>query len=197
MVTRIIQNIQRPFERAVMPFVEGVSDWPLLAAVRSGLVVTMPLVLLGSCAVLLNSFPLPAYKTLMQDTFGPNWRMLGGFVWNGTFAVMSLVLLFSIGQHLAEQYNTANPVVQVSPVITGLVAFASLVCIIDVNEGMLPQRWIGVAGLFVASLFDLASGATIILVACICFGLALSWEKIKNKIIRTQLLKKHTSLKKQ
>lgn len=49
------------------------------------------------------------------------------------------------------------------------------------------------AGLFMASLFDLASGATIILVACICFGLALSWEKLKNKIIRTQLLKKHTS----
>ncbi len=167
MVKQIIQNIRRPFERAVMPFAEGASDWPLLAAVRSGLIVTMPLVLLGSCAVLLNSFPLPAYKTMMQDVFGPNWQLFGGFVWNGTFAVMSLILLFSIGQHLAEQYNAANPVVQVSPVITGLVAFASLVCMIEVNAGMLPQRWIGVAGLFVALLVALvASRLFLFLFSC-------------------------------
>ncbi len=157
MAARFIRTMLGSFDRTAAPLVEGSPEWPLLAAVRSGLIVTMPLVLLGCCAILLNSFPLPAYKSLMEDLFGPNWRMFGVFIWNGTFAVMSLIMLFSIGQHVAEQYNAANPVVQVSPIIMGLIAFASLVCLIEVNEGMLPQRWIGVAGLFVAMLVALLS----------------------------------------
>ncbi len=128
-------------------------DWPALSAVRSALVVTMPLVFLGALAVLLNSLPLESYRLFMESQFGLNWRLFGGYIWNGTFAIISLVMLFSIGQHMADQYNTAvNPLVQVNPVIAGLISLSCLLCLIQPEGAMLPQRWTGVAGLFVALL---------------------------------------------
>lgn len=140
-------------EQAVTPFLERAMAWPVLAAVRSGLVVTMPLVFLGSLAVLLNSFPLESYRVFMEGQFGNGWRMFGGYVWNGTFGIMSLVMLFSIGQYMADLHNlSVNPLVQVNPVIAGLVSFACLLCLIQPDGSYLPQRWIGVAGLFVAML---------------------------------------------
>lgn len=140
----------RLLEETLMPYMERHANMPLFAAVRAGLVVTMPLVLLGSFAVLLNSFPLPAYKAFMQDTFGPNWRFFGNVLWSSTFAVMSLTMQFSVGSHLAEQYNARNPSNMVSPIIAGLISFAVLLSLIAMGDGTLSTHWMGVSGLFVA-----------------------------------------------
>ncbi len=145
------------FDASLMPGMERISNVPLLVAVRSGLVVTMPLVLLGSLAVLLNSFPLPAYKVFMERTFGPDWMFLGGVLWSSTFAVMSLTMQFSVGTHVAQQYNEANPRTMVSPVAAGLVSFATLLSLIAMETGGLSARWMGVSGLFVAIIVAITS----------------------------------------
>lgn len=136
---------------------EQISNLPLLAAIRSGLAVTMPLVLVGSLAVLLNSFPLPAYKTFMQSTFGPEWKFFGNVLWSGTFAVMSLTMQFSVGTHMAGQYNANHPNAVVSPLIAGLVSFSVLLCLMALEMGELSTRWMGVAGLFVALVVAVSS----------------------------------------
>ena len=138
------------FEERALPGMERVSNLPLLVAIRSGLAVTMPLVLIGSLAVLLNSFPLPAYKEFMLATFGPEWKFFGQVLWSCTFAVMSLTMQFSVGTHIAEQYNVKHPNSMVSPLIAGLVSFAVLLSLMAMEAGELSTRWMGVSGLFVA-----------------------------------------------
>ena len=147
----------RFLEDKLVPGIEPVSNVPLLVAVRSGLAVTMPLVLLGSLAVLLNSFPLPAYKVFMREVFGPDWQFFGGVLWSCTFAVMSLTMQFSVGTHIAQQYNENNPRNIVSPLIAGLVSFATLLSLIAMEGQGLSMRWMGVSGLFVALLVAIAS----------------------------------------
>lgn len=154
---RVSGSFTRTLNDTLIPGMERISNLPLFVAVRSGLAVTMPLVLLGSLAILLNSFPLPAYKAFMQDAFGTDWRFFGSVLWSSTFAVMSLIMQFSVGTHIAQQYNDANPRNMASPLIAGLVSFATLLSLISMEGGALSTRWMGVSGLFVALLVAVTS----------------------------------------
>lgn len=147
-----LSRLQGMFEQILLPLADKVSNVPTLVAIRSALIVTMPFMLLGSLAELLNSFPLPAYKVFMAAYFGPDWTRFGTIVLNGTFAVMSLIMLFSVGQHLAEQFNAKNPVLRANPVLVGLISFVCFFCLLQQTSDALPKRWLGVAGLFVALL---------------------------------------------
>lgn len=154
---RSIARMLKTLESRLLPGLENLSNLPLLVAVRSGLAVTMPLVLLGSLAVLLNSFPLPAYKVFMAETFGPNWKFFGNVIWSSTFAVMALTMQFSVGTHIADHYNAENPQTMVRPLIAGLISFATLLSLIAMEDGALSPRWMGVSGLFVALVVSITS----------------------------------------
>ena len=91
---------------------DQVAGIPTLAAIRSALIVMLPFMFLGSLAILLNSFPLTAYRDFMAHVFGPRWTLFGETLYSGTFAIMSLSLVFSIGQHLVDQFNSASQVFQ-------------------------------------------------------------------------------------
>ena len=88
----------------------------------------------------------------MFRQFGPEWRMFGQILKDATFSVMSLIMVFSIGHHLTDQFNHANPVLRANPVIAGLVAFTAFFCLLQQDGDALNRRWLGVAGLFVAIL---------------------------------------------
>ncbi len=157
--------ISKFFENILLPLAEKTAAFPIFSAIRSALVVTLPLVLLGSLAELMNSFPLAAYKTFMLEQFGPNWQLFGQSIKNGTFAVLSLIMLFSLGQHVAERFNTGHPLHRVNPIIAGLVSFVSFLCLLqqDMNLTSLDSRWLGVAGLFVSMMVGLLSSHVFLL----------------------------------
>ena len=149
-MTSQLRKINNVIEQFLLPLAEAVSGWSTLAAIRSALIVTLPLMFLGSLAELLISFPLDAYKEFMFRQFGPEWRMFGQILKDATFSVMSLIMVFSIGHHLTDQFNHDNPVLRANPVIAGLVAFTAFFCLLQQDGDALNRRWLGVAGLFVA-----------------------------------------------
>ena len=146
-MTSQLRKINNVIEQFLLPLAEAVSGWSTLAAIRSALIVTLPLMFLGSLAELLISFPLDAYKEFMFRQFGPEWRMFGQILKDATFSVMSLIMVFSIGHHLADQFNHDNPVLRANPVIAGLVAFTAFFCLLQQDGDALNRRWLGVAGL--------------------------------------------------
>lgn len=150
-MTSQLRKINNVIEQFLLPLAEAVSGWSTLAAIRSALIVTLPLMFLGSLAELLISFPLDGYKEFMFRQFGPEWRMFGQILKDATFSVMSLIMVFSIGHHLADQFNHDNPVLRANPVIAGLVAFTAFFCLLQQDGDALNRRWLGVAGLFVRS----------------------------------------------
>ena len=88
-MTSQLRKIHSVIEQFLLPMAEAVSGWPTLAAIRSALIVTLPLMFLGSLAELLISFPLDAYRDFMFRQFGPEWRMFGQILKDATFSVMS------------------------------------------------------------------------------------------------------------
>ena len=65
-------------------------------AVRNGLIMILPIMLVGSFVTLLQSFPIPVYKAFLQEFAGGLLGNLLQWVNNGTFGILSLYMVVSI-----------------------------------------------------------------------------------------------------
>ncbi|MDR0601401.1 MAG: PTS transporter subunit EIIC [Treponema sp.] len=131
----------------------------ILSIIRNAFTISIPVVITGAGAVLINNFPVPAYQIFMEWLFGPQWRNFGGYVWNGTLAILSLVLVFTISYSIAERFNLKNPLTTIHPTIAGLVSFCSLIVITEPSAAAfaIPYAWMGVNGLFMSIVLGIAS----------------------------------------
>ncbi|MFB1049936.1 PTS sugar transporter subunit IIC [Paraliobacillus sp. JSM ZJ581] len=124
-----------------------------LVAVRDGFVAIMPLIIIGSLAVLINNFPKFGPVDLvgfLNSIFGEgNWQNVGGTVWNGSFAVIGLLIAFSVAYNLAKSYDLDG-------LAAGLISIASFIMLVPVTEDWgLNFAWLGAQGLFVALIVSL------------------------------------------
>ncbi|SHE69405.1 PTS system, cellobiose-specific IIC component [Seinonella peptonophila] len=92
-------------EEKFMPVAGRIGSQRHLIAIRDGFVAIMPLIIVGSLVILINNFPVPAFQQLMAYLFGDTWKTVGGNVWNGSFAIMSLLVAGSISYKLARSYD--------------------------------------------------------------------------------------------
>ncbi|WP_284138984.1 MULTISPECIES: PTS sugar transporter subunit IIC [unclassified Virgibacillus] len=118
-----------------------------LVAIRDGFVAIMPLIIVGSLAVLFNNFPpLGSFNfvDIMNNLFGDgNWQQVGGSIWNGTFAVLGLLIAFSIAYNLAKSY-------EIDGLSAGLISVAGYIMLVPVTADWgLNFAWLGSQGLFV------------------------------------------------
>src|SRR5699024_1589918 len=120
-----------------------------LLAVRDGFIAIMPLIIIGSFAVLINNFP-PIGKFdfvgMMNNVFGEEkWQMVGGSIWNGTFAILGLLIAFSIAYQLAKSYD-------VDGLPAGFIALASYIAFAPEtpDDWGLDFAWLGAQGIFIA-----------------------------------------------
>jgi lactose/cellobiose-specific phosphotransferase system IIC component len=136
-----------------------------LSIIRTALTLTLPVVIAGAAAMLINNFPIRFYQNFMEGLFGPQWRGFGGYIWNGTLAILSPVMTFSIGYNIAERYNLKNPLDAVHPVISGLLAFCSLLVTLEPSpkDFAIPYNWMGVNGLFLAIIIGFGSAEVFLL----------------------------------
>ncbi len=149
-------------ENALIRRMAGVLNTPYITAVREGLTLALPVIVAGTLAVLVNSFPLPAYQRTMNDLFGAEWRLTGEYIYLGTFGVLSVVMALSIGHSLAEDYNDKHPLDRIPPSIASLITLSCVVATLEpTREGALLLRWLGVHGLLTAIATALASSAVL------------------------------------
>lgn len=133
-------------EKYFVPVAGKIGAQRHLVAIRDGFVVIMPLMILGSMATLINNLPITAYQNFMNSIFGgETWKQFGGSLWAGTFAVVSILVAFSIAYQLAKSYHKDG-------LSAGIVSIASLLTIMQATEdgAGIPYGWVGSLGLFVA-----------------------------------------------
>ncbi len=133
-------------EEKFVPVAQKIGSQRHLAAVRDGFVALMPLVIAGSMAVLLNSvlfkdtagggliatwFNINAETNALWAFFGNQLVPIMNNIWWGTFAMLALVLSFTIGYSLAKSYN-------VTPLSTGVVTLAGYIAIMPQGA---PDTW--------------------------------------------------------
>ncbi|WP_291569220.1 PTS sugar transporter subunit IIC [Clostridium sp. UBA4548] len=139
-------------EKYFVPFAGKIGSQRHLVAIRDGFVAIMPLILVGSLAVLFNNFPIPGWGDFMKGIFGEKWNSFGGTLWNGTFAIMSLLVVFTISYNLAKSYEKDG-------LTAGVVSFGSLLMLYagSAKDWALPYGYLGAQGLFVALFVSLVA----------------------------------------
>ena len=147
-MNKIIQFLEKYF----VPVAGKIGSQRHLVAIRDGFVAIMPLILLGSFAVLINGLPFDWYQNFLTDVFGPGWTDLGGNIWKGSFAILSLLVAISISYNLAKSYK-------VDGLSAALVTFGALVIMspVTATEGGLDFGWMGAQGLFVSIIVSLVA----------------------------------------
>ncbi|KGX86861.1 PTS cellobiose transporter subunit IIC [Pontibacillus litoralis] len=152
----------------VMPVAGRIGSQRHLVAIRDGFVAIMPLIIIGSLAVLINNFPIPEFQDFMTAVFGENWKSVGGVIWNGSFAILSLLVVAAIAYHLAESYEADG-------LSAALISAGTFVVLTPVTEDFgLAMTWLGAQGLFVAVITALISAEL--------FRLFYNSDKLKIKM---------------
>ncbi|MGY6313459.1 PTS cellobiose transporter subunit IIC [Bacillus cereus] len=132
-------------EKYMVPIAGKIGSRRHLAAIRDGFIAVMPLILVGSMAVLVNGLPIPAFQDFMKDLFGETWTQIGGGMWTGSFGVLALMVAVTTSYNLAKSYG-------VDGLSAGIISFGALVILTPTTpkEGGLNLAWTGAQGLFVS-----------------------------------------------
>ena len=107
----------------LLPIATKIGSQKHLVALRDSFIATMPVVMTGSIALLINAFlsdfPAEFGWTQITETF--QWLItINGLIYNGSLAIVSLVFIFALGYNIAKVYETDK-------LSGGLVALASFI----------------------------------------------------------------------
>ncbi|KAF0232896.1 MAG: EAL domain-containing [Desulfovibrionaceae bacterium] len=89
-------------------------EQPFFLAIQRSLTLVLPLVMVGSVALMVRDFPSCSVQTGLNGLFGVHWRTLCDNLIRGSFGIASLAVLCSFGYSLAALNNQRFPARHVS-----------------------------------------------------------------------------------
>lgn len=92
-------------ENRFMPFAGRLAAQRHLGALKDGIILAMPLIIIGSLFLILGFLPIPGYAEFMAKVFGEHWLDKLLYPVDATFNMMGLVAAFGIAYRLAERYE--------------------------------------------------------------------------------------------
>jgi cellobiose PTS system EIIC component len=92
-------------EEKFLPVAAKIGGQRHLLALRDGIVMVMPLLIIGAFAMIVAEFPIPAYINFMTKTFGPNWNSFEGIIMNATYGIVALVACFGVASSVVNSYG--------------------------------------------------------------------------------------------
>ncbi len=144
-------------EKNFMPIASKISNIRILQAVRDGIILTMPLLIVGSLFLILAFLPIPGYSEFMTVFFGDAWKIKLLYPVGATFDIMALIASIGIAYRLAEKYK-------VDPLSASVISVSSFMLVtpfaikskIGIITGI-PLMLMGSQGLFVAIIMAIFS----------------------------------------
>lgn len=163
------------FGRALEPVAEKLAGNRVLSAIKDGFIAIMPLLIIGSFAVVLNSVILDWGKDSLWYNLGikistdtadaiAEYKAIGGFVWQGTLAIIGLLVSFTI----AYSYSKHSKQDGLSAGVLGIASFMAVQiwgAEVAVENGDPLTAWavnpanLGSANILTAMLVALIAGA--------------------------------------
>jgi cellobiose PTS system EIIC component len=92
-------------EEKFMPVAAKIGGQRHLLALRDGIVMIMPLLIIGAFSMIIAEFPVQAFKDFMANIFGPNWNAFEGVIMNATYGIVALVACFGVANSLVNSYK--------------------------------------------------------------------------------------------
>ncbi|MCD7034544.1 PTS cellobiose transporter subunit IIC [Metabacillus sp. GX 13764] len=150
-------------EEKIMPFAGRVGQQRHLQAIRDGIILTIPLVIIGSLFLILAFLPIPGYDGFMASIFGENWSANLQLPVGATFDLLAIFVAVAVAYRLAERYK-------MDPLSVAAVSLVSFMLVTPYKiaftpEGMdkafdvagIPLALTGSKGMFVAIVVALLS----------------------------------------
>lgn len=119
----MIEKIMDIVEKYILPIAVKIGNNKFLIALRDSFIGTMPVIMTGSIAVLLNAFfvDMPNQFGWYQITESFQWLInINDLVFSGTIAIASLFFIYALGVNVAKIYK-------VDQMSSGLVALAGFI----------------------------------------------------------------------
>ncbi|WP_312470376.1 PTS cellobiose transporter subunit IIC [Neobacillus sp.] len=159
-----MSNLNNILENKVMPVAGRIAGQRHLQALRDGLILTMPLIIVGSLFLILGFLPIPGYEDFMARTFGEAWLTKLLYPVGATFDIMALIAAFGIAYRLAEKYKVDALSAGAISVAAFLLATPYHVSFLPEGAtnpvlvgGAIPSALMGSKGLFVAMIIAMIS----------------------------------------
>lgn len=118
-----MDNFIESMQNKLMPLATKISNQKFLIALRDSFIGTMPVIMAGSIAILINAFlvDLPMEFGFPGITEAFQWLInMNDLVFSGSLAVVSLLFVFTLGVNVAKIYDTDK-------LSSGLIAFAAFI----------------------------------------------------------------------
>ncbi|MDO5116750.1 MAG: EAL domain-containing protein [Synergistaceae bacterium] len=125
---------------------EKIENFPMVQAVRSALVMSIPILLPGSFALILRSLPVAAYQRFLENFYGGALIDVFQLIHAATFGILSIFITTAVSSVYARMKSEDAATLYGAPV-TSLVSFAILS---GVFSGQLSMEAFGVKGMFTA-----------------------------------------------
>lgn len=165
-------------ERKIMPAAAKIGNQRHLLAIRDALIGMLAITMIGSFAVLINNLggAIPGYDKLMISLFGKTYKTLGGDIWWGTFAFMTVFLVVGIAYKLAKSYGDDG----FEAMLVALASYFVLVPQTAKIEGVKDGVW-GLLGVSYTNSTALFTGIVVSIIATEIF---VRLAKVKYLVIR-------------
>jgi len=151
-------------ENRLMPVAGRIAEQRHLQAIRDGIILVIPLIIVGSLFLIISSLPIKGYPEFMANLFGESWQAKLSYPVKATFDIMGLVASFGVAYRLAERYK-------VDALAAGAISLASFLLLTPYHlsftpEGaaeavqvgnVIPVDLMGSKGLFVALIVGIIS----------------------------------------
>lgn len=146
-----MENIGNFLEEKITPVASKLANNQFLLAIRDGITMSMPLIIIGSIFMVIASFPAPGWEAWLGEVG------VAGYLWKGvdsSFGLVGLVSSFGIAYSLSEQ----NKVDGLSAGIISLSSFILVTPFVSSEAGAgITVGLIGARGLFVAIILGIIS----------------------------------------
>lgn len=130
-------------EKMMQPLAEKLGRNRYLSSIRDGLIVSMPVMIVGSFTLVITEFPIPAYQSFMLKTFGEGWKWFGDVASSSTMGLSALIAVFAIAYYLGKSFDR-------DPLMAGVISLVSYFILLVRIENGFSSADFGAKGLFVA-----------------------------------------------
>lgn len=149
-----MNNLMDSFQEKLIPVATKLDRNRYLSAIKAGFLVITPFLIIGSFFLLINEFPIIAYRDFMTNLIGENWQDYFSKVNEMTMNIMSFIFIIGASNDLAKYYK----IDLISSEVVSVIAYLILTPVTQTDNGnFLPISYFGAGGLFVAIISTILS----------------------------------------
>ncbi len=138
-----MDGFTRILEEKFLPIAAKIQQNRYLMSLRDGLVMSLPLMIVGSFTIIIAEMPVDAYQNMMLSVFGDNWKWFNwGVIFASTMGLVGMIASVGVSYALIKSYD--------KPALPGAVISLSgfFILLHQMEGGGYATQFLGSQGLF-------------------------------------------------